>query len=195
MFDAVQIPVSITYGIAQIADTNILHVWLKFEEHIIDNAFAGDNEEAFVRMKTSTIYIEDTSMLEKGNLFTGDEYTRDVLGVPDNNEKGFQVFLKRPDAVLEIGIRNFPQIGVFYDDMTEKMKSKFNVTLKSSYPDTDVDTKCWTCDKMKPPEEPGRCSVCRVARYCDKLCQKKDWRDHKYICLEHTGYLSFLTRS
>lgn len=93
MFDAVQIPVSITYGIAQIADTNILHVWLKFEEHIIDNAFAGDNEEAFVRMKTSTIYIEDTSMLEKGNLFTGDEYTRTSLGYPTIMKRDFKYFL------------------------------------------------------------------------------------------------------
>ena len=30
-----------------------------------------------------------------------------------------------------------------------------------------------------------KCSNCKVARYCDSVCQKADWKNHKCECLEN----------
>ena len=38
---------------------------------------------------------------------------------------------------------------------------------------------CDTCGKENPPL---RCGQCRCNFYCDRECQKKDWKSHKGIC-------------
>jgi hypothetical protein len=43
--------------------------------------------------------------------------------------------------------------------------------------------KCWTCGKNVSAEELKKCARCKVAKYCDKNCQKKDWTErHKVWC-------------
>ncbi|KAF7254248.1 Histone-lysine N-methyltransferase SMYD3 [Varanus komodoensis] len=39
---------------------------------------------------------------------------------------------------------------------------------------------CERCLRRK--EKLLRCSQCKVARYCDAYCQKKEWQDHKREC-------------
>lgn len=39
---------------------------------------------------------------------------------------------------------------------------------------------CWNCFKTEEGEL-KTCSVCKVAKYCNKDCQAKDWRYHKLL--------------
>jgi AMMECR1 domain-containing protein len=40
--------------------------------------------------------------------------------------------------------------------------------------------KCGHCTKAK--EELNTCARCKKAKYCNKACQKKDWKFHKLSC-------------
>lgn len=43
-----------------------------------------------------------------------------------------------------------------------------------------ITNKCSFC--LKEVESDLKCSRCRTARYCDKVCQKQHWAVHKNIC-------------
>ncbi|KAI9030220.1 hypothetical protein DFJ74DRAFT_655908 [Hyaloraphidium curvatum] len=49
---------------------------------------------------------------------------------------------------------------------------------------TEKPGECWRCKVAAADEKEGlmRCSACRMARYCSKECQKRDWPEHKEIC-------------
>ena len=62
-------------------------------------------------------------------------------------------------------------------------------TILKAKDETEKSMKClWIeCDKSAKDLEDGKlqkCSRCRVARYCSKECQKRDWKygQHKEIC-------------
>merc|ERR1711860_402877 len=42
---------------------------------------------------------------------------------------------------------------------------------------------CWKCLKMQKPDEHflKSCSACKLAKYCNRNCQKADWAHHKKI--------------
>ena len=42
----------------------------------------------------------------------------------------------------------------------------------------DISNKCQTCGK----EGTKKCTSCRRVAYCDAVCQKADWKEHKKIC-------------
>ncbi|OWF45865.1 uncharacterized protein LOC110456471 [Mizuhopecten yessoensis] len=181
-FDAVDVPVSIKYGILKfINKMRLPHVWLDFQGHILDNTFmVYQDEDTFIKIKTMGVceYEEGTGNTE--HLFLGDQDNR-RLGIPDHNKNEFQVLLKRPESTMTIAVRNMPHIGAYYHRMREIMDRQFKVSIKNFF-DRSADTKCWACDGEKPTEELKKCSVCKVACYCDKTCQKKDWKEHKHVC-------------
>lgn len=41
---------------------------------------------------------------------------------------------------------------------------------------------CFYCGKCASRKHLRLCKACKVAFYCNKNCQKKDWKDHKYLC-------------
>lgn len=42
---------------------------------------------------------------------------------------------------------------------------------------------CWHCFKMKANDNFKQCTRCKVAKYCDGICQKNDWKPyHKHEC-------------
>ena len=44
---------------------------------------------------------------------------------------------------------------------------------------------CWYCSKVNN-EDLLACKKCSIARYCDKTCQKNDWKSiHKVVCVIH----------
>ena len=47
------------------------------------------------------------------------------------------------------------------------------------------DVTCWGCNADQLPKVESTkhaCGNCRVARYCSRSCQKKDWAAHKAVC-------------
>jgi hypothetical protein len=53
--------------------------------------------------------------------------------------------------------------------------------------------RCWACNQ---PVQAHKCSRCKVARYCNRACQKQDWGRHKRECKNmrvRTGLLDALS--
>ncbi|UXI19166.1 GPCR-like protein family B [Sarcoptes scabiei] len=44
---------------------------------------------------------------------------------------------------------------------------------------SDDQAICFTCSEIKPKK---RCSKCKQATYCDELCQRLHWPQHKSVC-------------
>lgn len=86
-----------------------------------------------------------------------------------------QVEVSRLEGMLKAGemfAKSAPYPGYYYDDMRKYLES------------TSGDGDCPVCME----EGEMACSKCKVVRYCGAKCQKKDWKKHKGICFETTGY-------
>ena len=42
--------------------------------------------------------------------------------------------------------------------------------------------QCWFCETPLQRDLRKKCTGCRKAIYCNSICQKADWRDHKQFC-------------
>jgi hypothetical protein len=61
---------------------------------------------------------------------------------------------------------------------TEKCTSPLTSTFTSPF----TSPCCWR--ECTAPRGPTRaCSACGVARYCSRECQRRDWRDHRALCV------------
>ena len=49
-------------------------------------------------------------------------------------------------------------------------------------------TLCAACGKFsKAGDKPKKCSACRSVSYCNAICQKAHWKDHKLVCKKLCG--------
>ena len=52
-----------------------------------------------------------------------------------------------------------------------------------------VSYKCFCCLAHENNDElMAICSVCLIARYCNEVCQKKDWTTHKPLCTQWRNF-------
>ncbi|TRM59580.1 hypothetical protein BD626DRAFT_436704, partial [Schizophyllum amplum] len=76
---------------------------------------------------------------------------------------------------------------------TPLQELEHGLTVEVVLEETEVSYRCMKCardgimDVERPFELPGeprlqRCSKCKVARYCNKTCQREDWDLHKQDC-------------
>jgi hypothetical protein len=49
---------------------------------------------------------------------------------------------------------------------------------KFNDPTMELKSSCWYCKKLHDKILP-RCSRCKVAIYCDRICQERHWNDHR----------------
>jgi len=54
---------------------------------------------------------------------------------------------------------------------------------------TSKSLRCFKCYAKHHLNNLGRCGKCRVAQYCSKSCQKRDWPDHKLHCEDLKDYV------
>lgn len=65
---------------------------------------------------------------------------------------------------------------------------KQNAPSKNAYTKANYEKKCWSCKKSsselttETDKKIQSCSACKVATYCSRDCQKKDWSQHKPNC-------------
>lgn len=64
-------------------------------------------------------------------------------------------------------------------------KAQFVGSL-ASVMDTD---RCICCGTVKAKKSLRKCHRCKMARYCTKECQVKDWPNHKEVCIEGRKHL------
>ena len=61
----------------------------------------------------------------------------------------------------------------------ERVQSQTKLIAESDLKASD-DKKCTFCGTH--PNKPRKCIGCGEVQYCDKDCQKKDWKKHKLVC-------------
>ena len=71
-----------------------------------------------------------------------------------------------------------------YELMNSKEMKKFFKTRGFCKPSKAERQRCRYCDKYEQsPKEFAQCSRCKLAFYCSRECQVKDWKDgHKKLC-------------
>ena len=65
------------------------------------------------------------------------------------------------------------------DDLSNEL-SGMNIDISSSSSKKKKKDTCLNC--LKEVEGCSRCSKCRTALYCNRVCQEKHWPVHKNIC-------------
>lgn len=130
------------------------YVWLIIEDNIVDNT-----------------YIEDIPILTFIKMKQIKKYT------PKPQEQ-FEWMIKNNNKILAISLNN-PQIDKYFSLMIIYVYSTYNVQV--FYISENAFNNCWECDKNDSSLK--ICSICKVAKYCDKECQKKDIKKHKMICM------------
>ena len=78
---------------------------------------------------------------------------------------------------------------LFLKFFIKKVNEHLQSELGIRFDDKDIQAKwknlCWKCLKAQKEEENAlkQCSICKLARYCDRNCQKADWEHHKKLHL------------
>jgi hypothetical protein len=86
---------------------------------------------------------------------------------------------KKRVQVIESGkkgnIFSFNRVGA---KENTRVSIDFDDGSKNEHTMADIVMLCEVCDA-----NPGRkCTKCEAAYYCDRECQRKDWKEHKKIC-------------
>ena len=61
-----------------------------------------------------------------------------------------------------------------------QQREEYSSCARSEKHDLEDKGKYASCGK--DCSKPSRCSRCKVATYCDRACQEKDWKQHKQFC-------------
>lgn len=173
------------------------HVWLNIAGNPIDNnhvAFPAnaDNTEYFYECKRLNAYSQEDPLNTSLRLYLGsddDEMSREIVrhnlrvlhtfSSPGHVTKYLAVCLKH--AELNPGVKMYHMLMVNWVRHTwGKEVEDIEKTMA---------VKCWACSKVAPdPNKLKTCTDCKVARYCNRECQRQEWRVHKLLHkeLDHT---------
>ena len=110
-----------------------------------------------------------------------------------SNEKVLEIFKKHWTKIL-ICIYQSNAFQEFYNELISKQKllnsfygkneikliKQLNLGFKVVFDVSNANNWCRSC--LKISDNLNRCSKCKVCFYCDKICQHRDWKNHKKIC-------------
>lgn len=108
---------------------------------------------------------------------SADDPDRPATGVPYENSDLLRDFL----ADLPDGVRSFSERLIpmrFLRHIRDPQLSDFNKYELASCPCCDVKHKlrrCTYCNKLTDIRDLKKCSACHTARYCNDVCQRRDW--------------------
>ena len=115
--------------------------------------------------------------LDEGDkkLFLGDRDTY-AMGIHNHSIIVFKYLLQNQNKGL-IMCKNKTSLRLYYQSMVRMMKENYNIVVP-----VVPNEECWACGVKGA--ELKKCTRCKFALYCDKKCQKNDWkRVHKEVCL------------
>ena len=91
------------------------------------------------------------------------------------------------DGQIGLRIENLDTVNVFNSTLEQLF------SLSSHYWTTKGRNVCWGCGTHTTAEELKKCAKCKVATYCDRECQRKDWTErHKVWCRVMPDYLQLI---
>jgi len=176
------------------------HIWLSLEGVPIDNAHvafppSADNVEYFFECKKMNSYLPQNPVTSKMRLFLGQEEDLESREVLRHNLRVLQTYSESAHVgkYLAVSLANpelNPGFKLYHILMGDFMKNNFSVDTSSLQ--TKQSVECWWCRKVSTdPEALKTCTVCKVAKYCGRDCQRQEWKVHKLLHqeLDHTRRL------
>lgn len=90
---------------------------------------------------------------------------------------------------IEYSIRCLPQkVTDFCESLQENIETGKPINDQDAIKVRDQGSLgCNICYKDENSAKLKYCSRCRMVKYCSAECQKKDWRDHKKVCIPYAG--------
>eukprot|EP00091_Calanus_sinicus_P017137 TRINITY_DN36982_c0_g1_i1.p1 TRINITY_DN36982_c0_g1~~TRINITY_DN36982_c0_g1_i1.p1 ORF type:complete len:322 (-),score=122.70 TRINITY_DN36982_c0_g1_i1:55-981(-) len=156
------------------------HVWLSIAGLPVDNnhvAFptSADNAEYFFECKKLNAYAAEDPLKTKLKLFLGLEDDEDSKEVVRHNLRVLQTF-SQPAHILK-----YLAVSLKHAELNPGVKM-YHLLMQDW-----VKTR-WGKAAPNIEEELKTCTDCKVARYCNRDCQKQEWRVHKLLHkeIEHT---------
>ena len=176
------------------------HTWLNIEKlnKPIDNSFVfipprngKSMTNLWFKTKRVDLYVNEDPTATKRKLF----FSQNSESVCQTLSKVFKTFgnslhiEKLLVSVLSMHLLN-PSIKMYDILMKEYIKREFGVVCENLEEKWKV--HCWSCGKKDEAKSPSLlcCSVCKLGRYCNAICQKKDWKIHKVLHIELDNLIS-----
>jgi len=73
-----------------------------------------------------------------------------------------------------------PSVKMYDLLMRKYIKEEFGIEILDLVEKWSL--KCWNCSKNSSNgEDLKKCTECKLAKYCDRECQKSDWKAHKLL--------------
>lgn len=186
--EAVGVKATLVYGVHQpngVIDPegiHLPHVWLNIEGNIVDNTSVEDIPQLiFIKTKRFGKYTQK-SVQDTDSLYMGDHVTKQH-GIVDHDVSQFEWLLSNSNKALALS-RNKNQLDQYFRLMIQYVFSKFKEEVNDI--SESVFNNCWNCNKSDPSLKV--CSACKVSKYCSRICQKKDRKNHKTVCLPPNSY-------
>lgn len=186
--EAVGVKATLVYGVHQpngVIDPegiHLPHVWLNIEGNIVDNTSVEDiPQPIFIKTKRFGKYTQK-SVQDTDSLYMGDHVTKQH-GIVDHDVSQFEWLLSNSNKALALS-RNKNQLDQYFRLMIQYVFSKFKEEVNDI--SESVFNNCWNCNKSDPSLKV--CSACKVSKYCSRICQKKDRKNHKTVCLPPNSY-------
>ena len=167
-------------------------MWLDINNCPIDNSYVALPEESeihleyFYKAKKANYYLKTDPTTTKLNLFLG---TDESMKTTRHNLKVFRNCITNdPTGVLVEKYLVFalqclelnPSVKMYDLIMTKYLKEHFNADIPDLV--TKWTKQCWSCFKVAGEgQELKTCMECKMAKYCNRDCQKNEWKLHKLL--------------
>ena len=169
------------------------HTWLNIESLglPIDNTFMHippRNGKSMVdfwfKTKQVDLYVNEDPTTTKRKLF----FSQNSESVCQTLSKVFKTFGNTKNiekllvCVLSMHLLN-PCIKMYDILMKEYIKQEYTVVPENL--EEKWKNQCWSCEyKVQTNLSLMCCSICKLGRYCNAECQRKDWKVHKVLHME-----------
>merc|ERR1719154_759256 len=141
--------------------------------------------EYFYECKKVTSYISENPLETKMKLFLGQEEDEESKDVYRHNIRVLQTYSFKGHILkyLAISLLNpelNPGLKLYSILMMDYIRNNYSV--KPEKLEEKLSKECWACKKSYTESEQLRtCTGCKVAKYCDRDCQRHEWKVHKLL--------------
>ena len=172
-------------------------MWLSLDSDIpIDNnhvAFpaTADNLEYFYGCKKLNAYCKEDPLSTSLRLYLGMDEDPESQEVLRHNLRIMKAYSQSQNIrkYLAVCLKHAelnPGVKMYHILMQEWMKSSLGVNTESL--EEKMSQICWACGRNEEMSAFKTCTECKVAKYCNKDCQREEWKVHKLLHkeIQHT---------
>jgi len=166
------------------------HVWLEVAGFPVDNVHvsfpaSADAQEHFWDCKQLGSYCAEDPLQSNKKLFLGLEEQAEDREVVKHNLKMLQTFSQPQHTFKYLAVSMHwaelnPGVRLYHLIMAQWIRANWGKTCPNI--EAEASRACWACrQETSEGLELKTCTECKVARYCNRDCQRREWRVHKLL--------------